>query len=395
MEYSLEINTNKSELIVQRNKDKTPVKLFGETLIPKKGAKYLGYEIRRRTTSNAQMQARTEKTKQAINALMYTLRSAKGINNCNKANMAKSIITQTATYAVETSSSKQTKTILNTLERVQRKMAILRASKVTAIETTLEDLGWLTIEGVIDKNKLNFRKRLENEENTLHKGLLEISDDLGLPWSQETKKLKEKYNIEDTPDLKEYKRIVKSKIRKYEYQANRTKCAHKVTCADFLNVTEATTEQEVKMKTYIKHNSNRRNSIATIHGWRAGYNDTAYIQHLRHQQNNNTCQTCGEIETVRHITNECPAYQHERQILIEELIAHEVDENIDLYDIVLCSKKFEEHAKWPNQKTQQIDGAIKNFVDWVYRRRNCKKLKRPATKSTLPVFLKRPKGSLT
>ena len=35
-EFSLEINTNKSELIVQRNQDKTPVKLFGETLIPKK-----------------------------------------------------------------------------------------------------------------------------------------------------------------------------------------------------------------------------------------------------------------------------------------------------------------------------------------------------------------------
>jgi len=145
-EFSLEINTNKSELIVQRNQDKTPVKLYGEILPPKKGAKYLGYEIRRRTTSNAQMQARTEKTKQAINALMYTLRSAKGFSNCNKANMAKSIITQTATYALETSSSKQTKTILNTLERVQRKMArhILRASKTTAIETTLEDLGWLT-----------------------------------------------------------------------------------------------------------------------------------------------------------------------------------------------------------------------------------------------------------
>jgi len=90
----------------------------------------------------------------------------------------------------------------------------------------------------------------------------------------------------------------------------------------------------------------------------------------------------------------CPAYQYERQILVEELIAHEVDENIDLYDIVLCSKKLEEHAKWPNQKTQQIDGAIKNFVDWVYRRRNCKKLKRPARKSLL-AFLKRPKGSIT
>ena len=35
-EFNLEINTNKSELIVQRNNDKTPVKLFGETLIPKK-----------------------------------------------------------------------------------------------------------------------------------------------------------------------------------------------------------------------------------------------------------------------------------------------------------------------------------------------------------------------
>jgi len=98
---------------------------------------------------------------------------------------------------------------------------------------------------------------------------------------------------------------------------------------------------------------------------------------------------------IRHITNEYPAYQYERKILIEELIAHKVEENIDLYDIVLCTKKFEEHAKWPNQKAQQIDGAIKNFVDCVYRRRNCKKLKRPATKSLLPVFLKRPKGSIT
>ena len=89
--------------------------------------------------------------------------------------------------------------------------------------------------------------------------------------------------------------------------------------------------------------------------------------------------------------NEWPAYQ----ILVEELIAHEVDENIDLYEIVLCGKKFEEHAKWPNQETQQVDRAIKNFADWVYRRRNCKKLKRPATKSSLPVFLKSPEGSIT
>ena len=99
-----------------------------------------------------------------------------------------------------------------------------------------------------------------------------------------------------------------------------------------------------------------------------------------------------ENRDIRHITNECPAYQYERQILVEELIAHEVEENIDLYDIVLCSKKFEEHAKWLNQKAQQVERAIKNFVDWVYRRRNCNKLKRPATKSLLPVFLKRPKA---
>jgi len=48
------------------------------------------------------------------------------------------------------------------------------------------------------------------------------------------------------------------------------------------------------MKPYIKHNSNRRNSIATIHGWIPGYNDTAYIQQLRHHQNNNTYETCGK-----------------------------------------------------------------------------------------------------
>jgi len=102
-----------------------------------------------------------------------------------------------------------------------------------------------------------------------------------------------------------------------------------------------------------------------------------------------------KIETVRHITNECPAYQYERQILVKELIAHEIEENIDMYEIVLCSKKFEDHAKWPNQKTQQVDVAIKNFVDWVYRRRNCNKLKRRTTKLSLPVFLKRPKGSIT
>ena len=66
---------------------------------------------------------------------------------------------------------------------------ILRASKITAIETTLEDLGWLAIQGVINENKLNFRKRLETEENTLHKGLL-ISDTLELPWSQRQNNLK-------------------------------------------------------------------------------------------------------------------------------------------------------------------------------------------------------------
>jgi len=82
----------------------------------------------------------------------------------------------------------------------------------------------------------------------------------------------------------------------------------KVTCADFLKVTEPATEQEVQMKTYIKHNSNntrlesRRDNIYSTHETPA---------------NNNLCQTCGEIETVRHITNECPAYQYERQILVE------------------------------------------------------------------------------
>jgi len=106
---------------------------------------------------------------------------------------------------------------------------ILGASKVTAIETKLEDLEWLTIQRVI--NKLNFRKRLEAEENTLHKGLLEISDTLELPWSQETKQLKEKYNTEDTPDLKEYKRNVK-------FQANQM-CPESNMC---MNLTETATE---------------------------------------------------------------------------------------------------------------------------------------------------------
>ena len=52
-----------------------------------------------------------------------------------------------------------------------------------------------------------------------------------------------------------------------------------------------------------------------------------------------------KIETVRHITNECPAYQYERQILVEELIAHGVNENIDLYNIVLCSKNSKSTPK--------------------------------------------------
>jgi len=99
------------------------------------------------------------------------------------------------------------------------------------------------------------------------------------------------------------------------------------------------------MKTYIKHNSNntrlesRRHSIYSTHETPA---------------NKNPCQIHGEIETVRHITNECPAYQYERQILVKELIAHEVDKNIDLYDIVLCSKMLNDQPK-----TQQVEEPSK------------------------------------
>jgi len=51
----------------------------------------------------------------------------------------------------------------------------------------------------------------------------------------ETKQLKEKYNIEDTLDLKEYKRNVK-------FQASQM-CSESNMC---MNVTETATEQEVQ-----------------------------------------------------------------------------------------------------------------------------------------------------
>ena len=40
-----------------------------------------------------------------------------------------------------------------------------------------------------------------------------------------------------------------------------------------------------------------------------------------------------------------------------KLIAHEVDENTDLYDIVLCSKMLNDQPK-----TQQVERAIKNLL---------------------------------
>jgi len=84
-----------------------------------------------------------------------------------------------------------------------------------------------------------------------------------------------------------------------------------------------------------------------------------------------------ENRDIRHITNECPAYQYERQILVEELIAHEVEENIDLYDIVLCTKKFEENAKWPNQKAQQVEEPSKTLLTGFTEEETVKNSKGP------------------
>jgi len=168
---------------------------------------------------------------------------------------------------------------------------------------------------------LNFWKRLTNSSSELHRKLLHISENLNLPWSAEIAQLKQKYGLEeaDALDPTEYKKAVNQAIRRKEQLGRRINCANKVTCKDFLKVTEPPQENPGTPKLYITLNSGRNHSIATIHSWRAGYNDSASIQHLRKLKSDNQCTICNTEEDVEHIIKHCPKYAFERQILVDTL----------------------------------------------------------------------------
>jgi len=66
-------------------------------------------------------------------------------------------------------------------------------------------------------------------------------------------------------------------IKTYEHAKRTQKTQNKTTCKDFLRVTQTTTDAPGETKLYVKLNSARNHSVATIHSSRAGYNDTASI----------------------------------------------------------------------------------------------------------------------
>ena len=82
-------------------------------------------------------------------------------------------------------------------------------------------------------------------------------------------------------------------------------------------------------------------------------------------------------EDVEHIIKHCPKHHIERFVLLEALQKYNANRHIDIYDVVLCSNNYENYAKSMGIDTEAVDNAVKNFADWIHKRRDKNRKRKP------------------
>ena len=123
---------------------------------------------------------------------------------------------------------------------------------------------------------------------------------------------------------------------------------------------------------YLLLNGSRCWPIRCIFSLRTGANSTEANQFIRHLTENPECRHCGyQYADERHIIEECPKFEIQRQQLKDQInkkISTKI-QNLTLTQIVLYSNNYETMIKTENQETQiKLDNYIKDYIITICQR---------------------------
>ena len=199
-------------------------------------------------------------------------------------------------------------------------------------------------------------RTLEESQSNFMADILRVNISCNTNWNTRCEKLQRKYNIKkgEDQDLEEAVREKdrQSKLRRLEGVVHRTTERYRR-----LNKFENN-----RPLSYLRLNTNRRVAVGTLHGLRAGANDTEECLYTRRRIRSPRCTRCEE-ETgdVIHRIERCCAYELKRRYL-EKKIGEDI-RGLKLSDIVLNSDEFKTAMEKKDLRTREkIDNRIKDFV---------------------------------
>ncbi|CAG9327872.1 unnamed protein product [Blepharisma stoltei] len=383
-EFSLSINIAKSIWIDYRKKlTDQSLRLGGLKLERVDKFKCLGKFTEKRLEKKTDQKLTLEKMKTACRAVQGINSGLKSLPIVRRAVIAEAHTVSTALYAKECMQSDWDQKLLDLLERERMKIArtLLNAPKGIARETSLEDLGWITIRNHWRKRVLTFRKRVLGSRSVIMKEIVRANRDEELPWERNCTSLLNQFELNEFLDKE---RITSLEKRKWELMLTNKVSA--LNLKEVLHRLKTETERTTRLwrwlkdgatfsfiPTFMRFNLDRQLAAGAIHRLRAGFNYSNYNAYIRHLVPSGKCGTCDVDETEEHMLEVCPRFGPLRARLEKELEQLQVPlRQFRLMEITLYGNRFEEFLKTLEEERgvaliADIDRHIKMFHEGILK----------------------------
>ena len=277
--------------------------------------KYLGITINNKRNLQDHIRTIKGKVEAAYQTIMAITEDSnlKGIQMKSAWNLINACILPIITYGLEAIPLKRkeveelNKIWLNIIKR------ILMTPQSTPTEAIYMETGLTDIESIIDRNRLLMASRLQRNSNTLTATITQDKTKNG--WYDITNNTLTKYELkwEDLVTGKQHaKTLVKSQIHKKFKELTKTQAQQK---SKLKNLTEKTEWIPGKIKPYLKYLTRKQASNI----FRLRSRMAPIKENYKNKYPDQTCRLCkNQIETQRHILNECQVIHTDNKNKINE-----------------------------------------------------------------------------
>ncbi|CAG9310496.1 unnamed protein product [Blepharisma stoltei] len=204
---------------------------------------------------------------------------------------------------------------------------LLHAPAGTARETSLLDIGWVTLVNQLRTRLLRYRKRIYDMNDHLTVLMRELNSRELLPWEMrcwETLALvgMSKYQGEgklQEVDKVEWKQKIKDAVRLLNWRESMHRLKAETEKSTRMYRSLMVWMESTDVSTFVKINSYNGAAIGMVHRMRAGFNFCNANAKLRHLTHDEMCNECKVPETEEHVLTECTRYGRYRLELQEQL----------------------------------------------------------------------------